>query len=263
MTSIHDFAKMKNERRKISMVTCYDFWTARILAQTAVDCVLVGDSCAMVMHGFPSTLQATVPMMETHVAAVARGIGDKFLVGDLPFMSFRKGVKPAMDGVERLMRAGAHAVKLEGVYGHENVISQIVGSGVPVMGHIGLTPQSTFQLGGFRVQGRDSSAADALVEQARKLEELGCFSIVLECVPGPLAEKITRALEIPTIGIGAGVNTDGQVLVLQDLLGGNSKFVPKFLRRFRDSELEIKSAVDSYNTEVKNSKFPGEKETYL
>lgn len=263
MNSILDFEKMKKAGQKISMVTAYDYWTSRIVSQTDVDCVLVGDSLAMVMHGFPSTLQATPELMALHTAAVSRGLVGKFLVSDMPFMSFRKGVKAAMEAVELLMRAGAHAVKIEGVRGHERVISNAVGSGVPVMGHIGLTPQSTNQLGGFRVQGRDKAAAEELLFQARKLEELGCFAVVLECVPGKVSKEISAALEIPTIGIGAGPDTDGQVLVLQDLLGGNSSFVPKFLRTYSDSETAFRDALRKFNADVKSSRFPSEKETYL
>jgi 3-methyl-2-oxobutanoate hydroxymethyltransferase len=263
MNSILEFEKMKKAGQKISMVTAYDYWTARIISQTDVDCVLVGDSLAMVMHGFTSTLQATPELMALHTAAVARGLQQKFLVSDMPFMSFRKGVKFAMESVELLMRSGAHAVKIEGVRGHERVIQNAVGSGVPVMGHIGLTPQSTFQMGGFRVQGKDKAAADELLSQALKLEELGCFAVVLECVPGPLAKKISDALEIPTIGIGAGAGTDGQVLVLQDLLGGNLSFVPKFLRTYSNSEVAFREALKKFNSDVKTQNFPSEKETYL
>ncbi|MGZ3709612.1 MAG: 3-methyl-2-oxobutanoate hydroxymethyltransferase, partial [Bdellovibrionota bacterium] len=183
MMTIHDFKRMKNEQRKITMVTAYDAWSARLVERSEVDCVLVGDSAAMVMHGFPSTVHATVEMMEMHVAAVARGMRGKWIVGDLPFGSYRKGILPAVEAVERLMRAGAHSVKLEGVWGHEDVIARVVGSGVPVMGHIGLTPQAIHGLGGFRVQGKSEEQAQDLLAQARELERLGCFALVLECVP--------------------------------------------------------------------------------
>ena len=263
MNNVLEFEKMKKEGRKISMVTAYDYWTSKIVNQTDVDCVLVGDSLAMVMHGFPSTLQATTELMAIHTAAVSRGLTKKFLVSDMPFMSFRKGVKAAMEAVETLMRAGAHAVKIEGVRGHEKVIQNTVGTGVPVMGHIGLTPQSTFQMGGFRVQARDKAAAEELLSQAVRLQELGCFALVLECVPGSVAKKISETLEIPTIGIGAGPDTDGQVLVLQDLLGGNSEFLPKFLRTYSDSEGAFKEALKRFDADVKSRRFPSEKETYL
>jgi 3-methyl-2-oxobutanoate hydroxymethyltransferase len=261
--NILDFKSMKREGRKITVVTAYDYTLARIVEQSEVDCVLVGDSCAMVMHGFPSTVHATVEMMEAHVAAVARGLKQKFLIGDLPFLSYRKGTDAALSAVGALMRAGAHAVKLEGVWGHEEVVHRIVGSGVPVMGHIGLTPQSIHGLGGFRVQGKDEASARDLLAQARKLEDLGCFSIVLECVPAALAQEITAALSIPTIGIGAGSKVDGQVLVLQDLLGMSGEFKPKFLRHFADGHGAVLGGLNSFQKEVLSGTYPMESEIYL
>lgn len=260
--NVLDFRKWKAEGRKITMVTAYDFTTARLVEKSAVDCVLVGDSVAMVMHGHPSTVHATVEMMEAHTAAVARGLKSKFLVGDMPFLTFRRGTEAALDCVQRLMQAGAHAVKLEGVRGHEDVVERIVRSGVPVMGHIGLTPQSIHQLGGFKVQGRDDKDARELMAQAKLLEQLGCFSIVLECVPAPLATAISRELQIPTIGIGAGSGTDGQVLVMQDLLGLNTEFKPRFVRCFSDGAEIVVSALDRYHAQVIQGGFPAESETY-
>jgi 3-methyl-2-oxobutanoate hydroxymethyltransferase len=262
MKTVLDFIQMKKEKQKISMVTAYDHWTAKIVNKTKVDCVLVGDSLAMVMHGFPSTLQATTEMMALHTAAVVRGAPDKFIISDMPFLSYRKDLKTAMDCVEKLMQTGAQGVKLEGVQGHSEIVKNIVQSGVPVMGHLGLTPQSVHQFGGFRVQARESEAAKLLVEQALELESLGCFSLVLECVPAHLAEDVTKKLHIPTIGIGAGVHTDGQVLVLQDLLGGQNDFRPKFLRTYLESSSLIEGALNTYNEEVKKGSFPGEKESY-
>lgn len=262
MKSLLDFIQMKKEKQKISMVTCYDHWTAKIINKSHVDSILVGDSLAMVMHGFPSTLQATVEMMALHTSAVVRGAPEKFVISDMPFLSYRKDLNGAMLAVEKLMQTGAHAVKLEGVDGHQEIIKHIVQSGVPVMGHLGLTPQSVHQLGGFRVQGRDSEAAKSLVRQAVELQGLGCFSLVLECVPAQLAQEVTETLTIPTIGIGAGPKTDGQVLVLQDLLGGQDDFHPKFLRTYLDSSSLIEGALNSYDNEVKKSLFPGEKESY-
>lgn len=260
--NILDFKKMKTEDRKISMVTCYDYWSARIIQQTDIDCVLVGDSLAMVMHGFPSTLHATVEMMELHTAAVARGAPNKFLLADMPFPTFRRGIPAAMDCVDRLMKAGAQAVKLEGVEGHEDVVRTIVGSGVPVMGHLGLTPQSIHQLGGFRVQGREERAAQNLKRDALKLQELGCFAVVLECVPEKVGTEISRELEIPTIGIGAGAATNGQVLVLQDLLGMNPSFKPKFVRHFLSGEKPLRDALNDYHRGVTTGSFPSDEEKY-
>lgn len=260
--NILDFRKMKLEKRKISMVTCYDHAFARILAATDVDCLLVGDSVAMVMHGHPSTLLADVPMMALHTAAVARGAPGKFLVADMPFPLARKGVAAALDCVDQLVKAGAQAVKLEGVEGQQEVVRAIVGSGIPVMGHLGLTPQSIHQLGGYRVQGREDKAAQALLRQARALEELGAFALVLECVPRALAGQVSDELAIPTIGIGAGPDTDGQVLVLQDLLGMNSAFKPKFVRTFLDGEKTLREAFMAYHRSVVEGSFPSEPESY-
>jgi 3-methyl-2-oxobutanoate hydroxymethyltransferase len=259
--NILDFKKMKTEKRPISMVTCYDYTSAKQVDQSEIDTVLVGDSLAMVMHGFPSTIHATIEMMALHTAAVARGLTQKFLIADMPFLSVRKGIPPAMESVDALMRAGAHSVKIEGVDGHEDVIKQIVGSGVPVMGHLGLTPQSIHQFGGFKVQGRDEMAEDVF-RQAKKLEELGCFAVVLECIPAPLAERITRELSIATIGIGAGLGVDGQVLVFQDLLGMNPDFKPKFVRHFMTGKTNLLAALNQYHREVVERSFPGVKETY-
>lgn len=256
------FEKKKAEGRKIHMVTCYDHWSAKVLAQTEVDCLLVGDSCAMVMHGFDSTVSATMPMMVMHTAAVARGAGNKFIVADMPFGSFRKTVDAGVDAAMQLMQAGAHSVKLEGVRGHEDLVSHLVGTGIPVMGHLGLTPQSVNCLGGYKVQGRTPKAAEAIFEDAKRLEQLGCFAIVLECVPSPLAKRISEELKIPTIGIGAGPDTDGQVLVLQDLLGAQHELQPKFLKTYADVENSVKNAINSYCQEVEGGIFPSVNESY-
>ncbi|HEV3060903.1 MAG TPA: 3-methyl-2-oxobutanoate hydroxymethyltransferase [Vicinamibacterales bacterium] len=262
MNSVRDFARFKTEKRKISLVTVYDAWSARIVARSRVDAMLVGDSAAMVMHGHRTTLAATVDLMALHTSAVARAAGEKFLIADLPFLSFRKGIAAAMTAVGALVTSGAHAVKLEGIDGHAEVIQQIVGSGVPVMGHIGLTPQSINELGGYRVQGRSEAGAAKLLRQARALEDLGCFSLVLECVPADLAARITAEVALPTIGIGAGAGTDGQVLVLHDLLGMNQSHTPRFVRRYVDGEGILTSALDEYDADVKGSRFPTPEESY-
>ena len=262
MTNVHDFARFKAEGRRISMVTAYDAWSARLVAQSDVDAVLVGDSAAMVMHGHSTTLPATVRLMALHTRAVASAVGGKFLTVDLPFLSCRKGIPSAMAAVGALMTGGAHAVKVEGVDGHEEVIRHIVESGVPVMGHIGLTPQSVNQLGGFRVQGRNDADAATLVRQAHSLEELGCFAIVLECVPADLAAAITSKLQLPTIGIGAGAGTDGQVLVLQDLWGVDPRPSPRFVRRYIDGACVLTNALNRYHADVKEARFPGPPESY-
>jgi 3-methyl-2-oxobutanoate hydroxymethyltransferase len=260
--NVLDFQKMKNDGRKISMVTCYDYSSARAVTDSNIDCILVGDSLAMVMHGHPTTLSATTAMMALHTAAVARGAPAKFIVADLPFLSYRKGLKDAMDSVQELMSAGAHAIKLEGVRGHADIVRHIVESGVPVMGHLGLTPQSINLLGGMKVRARTSAAVEMLAAQARELEEAGCFSLVLECVPSEAARKVTDLLKIPTIGIGAGPDVDGQVLVYQDVLGLNPGFKPKFLRVYANTFRVTQDALNAYDRDVKDGHFPSESESY-
>lgn len=263
MKSILDFHEKKIKKQKFSMVTCYDYTFARILAESDVDCLLVGDSLSNTMLGHQTTLSATVNIMALYAGAVARGAGDKkFVVGDMPFMSYRKGLTSSMTAAEEIMRAGAHAVKLEGGEGNYKMVKHMVGSGVPVMGHLGLTPQSVNQLGGFKVQGRDEKAQARIKEEALRLQDAGSFCIVLECVPSHLAEEITNALDIPTIGIGAGPATDGQVLVLQDLLGMNQGFKPKFLKTYYDGFNNLKDVFNTYHKEVTHSEFPTEKESY-
>lgn len=260
--TILDFTKMKESQQKISMVTCYDYWSAELLNESKVDCLLVGDSVSQVMHGHPSTVFADIPMMAFHTQAVARGAKDKFIVADMPFLSVRKGLPHAMDGVDTLMKSGAHSLKIEGLTGHEDIIKNIIESGVPVMGHLGLTPQSVHQLGGYKVQGKDPATQDFIFTAAKRLEDLGCFSLVLECVPHTLAQKITEVLKIPVIGIGAGPNTDGQVLVLHDLLGLTNRFKPKFLKTYSDGKDLFKESVDQFNMEVKDRIFPSLDESY-
>jgi 3-methyl-2-oxobutanoate hydroxymethyltransferase len=260
--NVGDFRDYKKSGKKISMVAAYDFWSAQILDQSPIDCILVGDSCAMVMHGQSSTLQATVEMVAEHTRAVVKGAPNKFVVGDMPFPSFRKGPDEAMRAVDLFMKAGACVVKLEGVRGHESVIERIVGSGVPVMGHLGLTPQSIHQMGGYKVQGRELEAQDRLMQDALSLQNLGATSIVLECVPADLAAKLTKSLSIPTIGIGAGPQVDGQVLVLQDLLGLNTGFKPRFLRQYLNGAELISSALKAYDDSVKSGNFPNSSESY-
>ena len=261
--NVQDFQLMKDQGRKISMITCYDYSSARAVADSNIDCILVGDSLAMTMHGFPTTLSATTAMMALHTAAVAKGAPGKFITADLPFLSYRKGLKDAMDAVHELMSAGAHAVKLEGVRGHAEIVRHIVDSGVPVMGHLGLTPQSFHALGGMKVQGRTNAAVKVLTSQARELEDAGCFAIVLECVPAQVARKVTELLKIPTIGIGAGPAVSGQVLVYQDMLGLNPGFKPKFLRVYANTFEVIRMALNEYDTDVKSGVFPSATESYV
>ncbi|MBX9768706.1 MAG: 3-methyl-2-oxobutanoate hydroxymethyltransferase [Bdellovibrionales bacterium] len=263
MITIRDLQRMKTQKKKITMVTCYDSTFAKILDQSPIEVILVGDSAAMVMHGHSSTLPATVPLMVAHTAAVARGSKAKFIVADMPFLSFRKGREFSLEVAEKLMKAGAHAVKLEGAYGHEESIQFLIQSGIPVMGHIGLTPQSIHQLGGFRVQGKDLKKRKSIIEEAKLLEALGCFSIVLECVPTALGKEITGLLTVPTIGIGAGSGTDGQVLVLQDLLGLNPDFKPQFVRHFGNGFQFVSAALGAFAESVKSGAYPTLEESYV
>jgi 3-methyl-2-oxobutanoate hydroxymethyltransferase len=244
------------------MITCYDYTFARLLSNSAIDGILVGDSAGMVIHGHSSTLSMSVELMRLHTEAVLRGAPGKFVVVDMPFLSFRKGLSAALDAAQILMSAGAHALKLEGVDGHEDVIQSLTQSGIPVMGHIGLQPQSVRAYGGFKVQGRNGDAAQVITRQAHVLEELGAFAVVLECIPAPLARDITKVLNIPTIGIGAGPACDGQILVLQDLLGMNMDFHPKFARPFSDGARNVLDAVAHFDEAVKAGTFPSIEESY-
>ena len=261
--NILEFQNMKSKNKKISVLTCYDFSFAQILNETNIDALLVGDSLSMVMHGFPTTLKASTNMMALHTAAVVRGAPKKLVIADLPFLSYRKDLTANMNAVEKLMKAGAQAVKLEGADGNLELVRHLVDSGVPVMGHLGLTPQSVHQLGGYKVQGREKKAQEKIRKQALDLQDAGCFSVVLECVPSNLGSLITKDLEIPTIGIGAGSDMDGQVLVLQDLLGFQKEFKPKFVRRYFEAHQAFKELFNQFDSDVKKENFPKPDEAYL
>jgi 3-methyl-2-oxobutanoate hydroxymethyltransferase len=258
--NVNEFQNRKLSGHKITMVTCYDFCFAAILDKTNVDCVLVGDSGSMVVQGYPNTLGATVQSIADQVQAVAKGAPTKFIIGDLPFCSYRKSIERTMDAVEDIMRAGAHAVKLEGAAGNLPTITHMVQSGIPVMGHIGLTPQSIHALGGFKVQGRHPEVAQRLIQEAEDLAAAGCFALVLECVPGDLAYEITQKVTIPTIGIGAGPHTSGQVLVLHDLLGLSQSFKPRFLKTYLNGFDLVRNALNQFDSEVKATIYPDIKE---
>lgn len=258
--NIQDFQKKKIKNEKVTFVTCYDYTSAKIVEASDVDCVLVGDSLAMTMHGYETTIPATMEMMILHTQAVTRAVKNKFIVSDLPFLSYRKSLSESMSAIQALMQAGAQAVKLEGLDGNVAFINHVTESGVPVMGHIGLTPQSVHALGGYRVQGREEHAAKDLVEQAKLLEEAGCFAIVLECMPAELARRITETIRIPTIGIGAGPHTNGQVLVWQDMLGMDNNINIKFVKRYFNGFEMIKNSLNAYHREVKGMQYPNLKE---
>lgn len=254
---IHDFQRKKQQHAKICMLTCYDYPSARIVAESNIDCVLVGDSVAMTMHGHVNTTMATMEMMVLHTQAVARGLTSQFLISDLPFLSYRASRNETILNTQKLIQAGAHAVKVEGgdtdIY---ETVAYLVASGVPVMGHIGLTPQSIHQLGGHRVQGKELGQSDLLMHQAQALEQAGCFALVIECVPQLVAKRITDGLTIPTIGIGAGIYTDGQVLVWHDILGLQTEFNPRFIKQFMQGKDMLLEAINCYAHQVQEAHFP-------
>ena len=265
--SIHDLRRMKDAGEKIAMVTAYDATAARLVAAAGVDVVLVGDSVGMVVQGHDSTLPVTLEQMIYHSAAVRRGLerdgARAHLVGDMPFGSYQAN---ADDGVKAAMRfvaeGGVQAVKLEGGADFVEVIRRIVRAGVPVMGHIGLTPQSVHKMGGYVVQGKDSDKAQQILRDGRALEAAGCYAVVLECIPAELARIVTGQLRIPTIGIGAGPHVDGQVLVFHDLLALDPTFTPKFVKRFAELGAAVQGAVAAYVGEVKARTFPADEHSF-
>lgn len=262
MRTVEKFLQSHKDGNKLSLVTCYDYWSAQIIDQTNIDAVLVGDSSAMVMHGFENTINASVEMMAWHTSAVAKGIINKLIISDLPFLAHLKGKKKLVESVDILFKSGAQALKIEGAGNTLNDIEFLVKSGIPVMGHLGMTPQSVHKFGGFKVQGKVNIDAERIINEAEELQKAGCFSIVLEMIPTDLAMQITNKLYIPTIGIGAGPFTSGQVLVLQDLLGMNPNFNPKFLKKYLDGSKLITEAVNKYDDEVKSKRFPSDEESY-
>jgi 3-methyl-2-oxobutanoate hydroxymethyltransferase len=260
--TILDFGKMKSDGRKIVMVTAYDAAFAAIFDESGVDMLLVGDSLGMVVLGLPDTLSVTMEDMIRHTGAVARGRKRAFLVSDLPFMSYQASIPEAIRNAGRLLQAGAEAVKLEGGRTMEATIRAIASCDIPIMGHIGLTPQSVHRMGGYRVQGRTEAQAARLLDDAMAVQEAGAFAVVLEGMPTELAAEITDRLSIPTIGIGAGSGCDGQVLVMHDLLGLFDAFRPKFVKRFGELKTPIKDAVLAYADAVRTGAFPDEEHSF-
>ncbi|RME90062.1 MAG: 3-methyl-2-oxobutanoate hydroxymethyltransferase [Anaerolineae bacterium] len=253
------FLRKKERGEPITMLTAYDYPTALAMDRAGVDSILVGDSLGMVVLGYENTLPVTMDEMIHHCRAVARGARYALLIGDMPFLSYQVSTEEAVRNAGRfLQEGGMDAVKLEGGRERLETVRAIVGAGIPVMGHLGLTPQSIHQLGGFRTQGKTAQAAYRLLEDALLLEEAGCFSIVLESVPAQLAEFVSRRLHIPTIGIGAGVGCDGQVLVTHDLLGLFDRFTPRFVKRYANLHAEMQRAFRDYIADVKAKAFPGE-----
>lgn len=257
--TVRDFIQAKKENRKIVMTTCYDYPTACIIDQSDVDTVLVGDSVAILMHGYPSTTYATMAMMEMHTKAVANGMKHKFIVADMPFMSYRKDLSTTMHNVEKLIQAGAHAIKVEGVKGNLDIIRHIVDSGVPVMGHLGWTPQFTNAFGGFKISANTDESKKHLIDEARMLEEAGCFSTVLYGLPYDVAGEVTQMLAMSTIGIGSGNLTDGQVIVMHDMLGYFEQNA-KFVKQYAQSRKTLLGAFNQYADDVINQDYPNNDE---
>jgi len=255
--------EMKQQGVPITMVTAYDYPTARLVDEAGVDTVLVGDSAGNVVLGYPDTIPVTVEELLHHTRAVRRGVRRALLIGDMPFMSYNVSVEQAIANAGRFLKeAGAEAVKVEGCGWVAKTVGAMVEAGIPVVGHLGLTPQTASMLGGYRVQGRTAESARKIFDDALALQEAGAFLLVLECVPDRLGELISKRLEIPVIGIGAGPNTDGQVLVFHDLVGIQSGFAPKFVKRYAKVGDEIRSAVTRYCQEVKERTFPADEHCF-
>jgi 3-methyl-2-oxobutanoate hydroxymethyltransferase len=256
-------AEMKAQGEKIAMLTAYDYTMAGIVDKAGIDVILVGDSASNVMAGHETTLPITLDQMIYHAASVIRGVERALVVVDLPFGTYQADSKEALRSAIRIMKeAGAHAVKLEGGSQIKDSIERILQAGIPVMGHLGLTPQSIYKFGTYTVRAKESAEAEQLIQDAKMLEKAGCFAIVLEKIPAKLAEKVTQTVSIPIIGIGAGGGVDGQVLVLNDMLGMNKEFSPRFLRRYLDLNGAISKAVNDYAQDVKSRDFPNTKEQY-
>ena len=261
--TINEIRQMKQKGEKITMLTAYDYSTARIIDEVGIPLILVGDSLGMVVLGYESTIPVTIEEMLHHTKAVVRGTKRAMVVGDMPFMTYHISIEDALRNAARFIQeAGAQAVKLEGGVTVAEKVKSIVDCGIPAMGHIGLTPQSIYQLGGYKVQGKTPEAAARLLEDARVLEQAGAFAIVLETVPAPLAALITRSVSIPTIGIGAGIGCDGQVQVINDILGSFTDFAPKHAKRYAKLTEIIRAAIAEYDREVKAGSFPTEEQSF-
>lgn len=259
----HVLQEMKNRGEKISMLTAYDYSFAKILDQAGIDVILVGDSASNVMAGHETTLPITLDQMIYHASSVVRGVDRALIVVDLPFGSYQGNSKEALQSAIRIMKeSGAHAVKMEGGQEIIESVARIISAGIPVMGHLGLTPQSIYKFGTYSVRAKEKAEAEKLIADALLLEKTGCFSIVLEKIPAKLAAEVAQMLSIPVIGIGAGSKVDGQVLVLHDMLGINKQFSPRFLRRYMNLFEDITTAVQQYIQDVKKGDFPNEKEQY-
>lgn len=256
--------KKKETGKKITMMTAYDYPTANLVDQAGIDTILVGDSLGMVVLGYESTVPVTMDEMIHHCKAVTRGAKNSFIIGDMPFMSYQVSVEDAIHNAGRFIKeAGCESVKLEGGSEMAHVVKAIVDMGIPVCGHIGLTPQTATKLSGYKVQGKDAEGAKELLQSAKDLEEAGAFIIVMECIPDILASRITKELNIPTIGIGAGKNCDGQVLVYHDLVGLFERFTPKFVKQYLNLSPQIKDALVQFKKDVEIGTFPGPEHSFV
>jgi 3-methyl-2-oxobutanoate hydroxymethyltransferase len=255
--------QMKKKSERISMLTAYDFSFAKIIDEAGIDIILVGDSASNVMAGHETTLPITLDQMIYHASSVVRAVNRALVIVDLPFGTYQADSKEALKSAIKIMKeSGAHAVKLEGGYQAKESIERIIQAGIPVMGHLGLTPQSIYKFGTYEVRAKDKQEADTLLNDALMLEEIGCFSVLLEKIPNTLSKEVSSKLTVPIIGIGAGSHVDGQVLVLQDMLGMNKDFSPRFLRRYLDLDSLVGNAIKKYSTDIKSGDFPNEEEQY-
>ena len=263
MKTVSTFQRLKDSGEKIAMLTAYDYSTAQVLDKAEIDAILVGDSLAMVVLGHENTYNITLDEMLIFVSAVSRGAKNSFIIGDMPFMSYNLSVEQGLENAGKMIKAGANAVKLEGFNDHIiNLVKRCTETGIPVLGHLGFTPQLMNTLGGHKIQGKTSDKIEAILESAKKLQEAGCFGVVLELMPAESAKYITENLKIPTIGIGAGVNCSGQIVVIDDILGKFTDFTPKFVKKYANLHDEILKGVQTYKQEVKNMIFPSEKESF-
>ncbi len=261
--TVKSLLEMKQQAEKISMLTSYDFTMAQLVDKAGVDVILVGDSASNVFAGHETTLPITLDQMIYHASSVVRGVSRALIVVDIPFGSYQSDSKEALRSAIRIMKeSGAHAVKIEGGEEIKDSLKRILGAGIPVMGHLGLTPQSIYQFGSYTVRAKEDAEAEKLINDAILLEKLGCFAIVLEKVPAALAQKVAAQLHIPVIGIGAGNGVDGQVLVVNDMLGMSTEFSPRFLRRYLNLDEQINGALAKYVADVKSKDFPNENEQY-
>jgi len=261
--TIQDFLKKKSEGKKITMLTAYDYPFAQIVDEAGIDAILVGDSLGMVVQGLDNTLPVTMDEMIYHTRIVARAVRNALVIGDMPFMSYQTGIEDAVRNAGRFLKeAGASAIKLEGGAEVAGQIRAMTRAEIPVMAHIGLTPQSIHRMGGYKVQGKTEEAAKRLIEEAHVVEDAGAFSLLIEAIPMKLAKRITKELSIPTIGIGAGPHCDGQVLVLHDVIGMFERFVPKFVKRYASLKDEALKAIMTYRDEVEKGEFPSEEQSF-